>query len=116
MADYSTTTTTSNPGRPAHTTTTTTSSGSGMGFILGAVVVALAILGFLLFAGSDDTAQPVTDTTQVIEPGAADGGADQPITTEPNAAGTDADPAIEGSATIEAEGTATVGTEGTTGN
>ena len=114
----------------AHTTTTTsTSATSSSALIIGGLIAVLVILGLLFLGGGDDveraaeegvaidaTPEPDTgvagetgpaegatvDTTEVIEPGAADGGADQPVTTEPNDAGTADDPALQ--------------TEGTTGN
>lgn len=64
---------------------------------LGAVVVLLVVLGLLFLGGDDDqTVEGVgTSTTDVIEPGAADGGSEGDVGLQDNAAGTDADPAVE---------------------
>lgn len=103
---------------PVHTYTTSTSSGGSTGFIVGAAVVILAIIAALfLFGGGDDMDEGTTvnieaapaageaaPTTEVIEPGVADGGAATAITTEPNEAGTAADPALGGGAATETTG------------
>lgn len=107
------------PVRETTTTTTThTETGRSTGLIVGILVAVLLVIAWLFLAGESDDVTPAdvdvdatpgadatppadvgddaaTDTTEVIEPGAADGGADVPITTEENEAGTEADTAIE---------------------
>ena len=64
---------------------------------------------------SDADVATAPDTTEVVEPGAADGGADEPVSTEPNEAGTAADPAVDTDAAADTDAATDTDT-GTTGN
>ena len=85
------------PGGAGLPDTAGASSGTPATILLIAVVMLAAILGLFVFnGGTPQSPQSVgTDTTDVIEPGAADGGADGGSSLQDNAAGTEADPAVQ---------------------
>ena len=100
MSDYETARSTTN--EPVHSTTTTTRSGgsSGVAFVVGALVVVVGILAYVMFGGDADTASGANDINVTIE-GAGD-------------AANDAGQAIQGAA--ESAGDAVEGAANSVGN
>ncbi|MCA0940735.1 hypothetical protein CLG85_002520 [Yangia mangrovi] len=96
MSDYTADTHTPRTPRPDqrpvrdHTTTTTTTTtksgaGAGMAFILGIVVVVLAVLAWAMFGGDDaaTTTAPADDVNVTIEDGSAPAESAAPVETAP---------------------------------
>lgn len=67
MAEYETTRTTTN--EPVHSTTTTTRSGGsgGVAFVVGALVVVVGVLAYVMFGGDVDTSSGANDVNVTIE-------------------------------------------------
>jgi hypothetical protein len=87
------------------TTTTTTGGGAGMGFILGALVIAVAVLAYFMLAGGDVDTSSGGDVNVTVEGASA-------ATESAAEAVESAGAAVEGAAEAvesSAEGTATSG-------
>lgn len=76
-------TVTHDPHRGTHTTTTGSSGGVGMGLILGAIVVALLIGGWFIFAGTNPGPGEADTTVNITAPQAPAGETVVPPSPEP---------------------------------